>query len=109
MESNIVIKTKYHENSSNTNIGAEFTFTESGHLILPMKCGNEYVSNVEALRLAKFILANSGKHIIDEISDSCEELKSTLDDFPVVNEGSKKHNRLYINRIESAVKNLTKY
>jgi len=107
MESNIVIKTKHHENSSNTNIGAEFIFTESGHLILPMKGVNEYVSNDEALRLAKFIIKDSGSQLIASLLNSCDQLRKYLNEIP--DEGLKKHNTHYINRIESVVKNLTKY
>lgn len=109
MKNNLIINTKHHENSTNTRLGADFEFTESGHLILPMKGENEYVSKEEALRLAKFIFSNSGSQLIASISNSCEQLRKTIDDFPLHDEGAKKHNHHYINRIESVVKKLIQY
>lgn len=106
MKNNLLIKTKHHEDSCDIKSRTTFEFTESGHLILPMKCENEYVSNEEALNLAKFILNNASHTFFRTMENSLKNLRLVLKDYE--DEGLKKHNQLYINRIESALRKLQK-
>lgn len=109
MKNNLIINTKHHETSSLTRLGADFVFTESGHLILPMKGQEEYITQDEALRLAKFIFANVGTPFIASLNNSCDQLRKVIPDYPIEDEGLKKHNLHYVNRIESITKKLTEY